>query len=101
MKLLIAIAIAAVSFAAHAQGPGPGAGPGPKGPRFDASSTPGWSLMTADERKAHREKMLSFKDYEACAAYMTDHHKQMEARAKEKGKTLPAGPGPGCNHLKK
>lgn len=93
-KILLAAALAA-SLAALAQQPSP---PGPGGPGMRGNdNVPGWSMMTAEERKAHQDKMRSFKDRESCAAYMAEHHKQMEARAKERGQTLPAEPaGRGC-----
>ena len=102
-RILLAAALAAFSVSIQAQmGPGPKGGPGPMGPRFNEETTPGWTLMTPDERKAHQEKMLSFKDHAQCQAYMEGHRKQMDARAKEKGKTLPGkGPGSGCGFLDK
>ena len=30
-------------------------GPGSMGPHFDAKTTPGWNMMTTDERKAHQD----------------------------------------------
>ena len=80
--------------------PGPGGGMGPggggmagKGRRyqFNQDNTPGWSLMTPEERLAHRDKMMSAKTFEECKAAQAEHHKQMEERAKQKGATL-AGP---------
>jgi hypothetical protein len=104
-RALLAAALAAASLAAFAQpygtGPGPGRGPG-AGPRFGADVTPGWSMMTPEERQAHREKMQSMKDPAQCQAYMAEHQKQMQERAKERGKPFP-GPGTGraCEGLKK
>jgi hypothetical protein len=78
------------------QGPGPGAGPG-KGrggpPSFGSSNTRGWSMMTREERDAHRQRMTSVKTLDECNAALADHQKQMEARAKERGKAAPRGPG--------
>ncbi len=108
MKLLIAAA-AALLFASNismAQGPGsgPGAGPGPgarggpggpgKGPGFSfgPSNTSGWSMMSSQERTEHRDKMLNMKTYAECKAYVAEHRKTMEARAKEKGVAMPGGP---------
>ena len=48
--------------------------------------------MTPQERNEHRDKMLGFKTVEECKAYTDEHHKQMEARAKEKGRPVPASP---------
>ena len=109
MKMtLLAAALAALSLSIYAQmGPngsmgGNMGGPGSMGPHFDAKSTPGWNMMTPEERKAHQDRMHSMKDPTECQAYMEEHHKLMEARAKEQGKALPGkGPGPGCDYLKK
>jgi hypothetical protein len=102
-RVLLAATLAAFSITLNAQpyGPGPGPGPGMMGPRFNEQTTPGWAMMTPEERMAHQEKMRGFKDAAACQAYMEEHHKLMESRAKEKGKSLPfKGPGPGCDYLK-
>lgn len=84
-------------------GPGSGRGMGPggrHGMRFSQKNTAGWSLMTAEERTAHREKMFSVKTYDECKLVQTDHRKQMETRAKEKGVTLPEPRANGCDRMK-
>jgi hypothetical protein len=58
------------------------------GMKFGADNTPGWSMMSRAEHKEHRDKMHGMKTYDECKAYHDEHMKQMEARAKEKGKTL-------------
>jgi hypothetical protein len=58
------------------------------GMKFDSNNTPGWSMMSRAEHKEHRDKMHSMKTYDECKAYHDEHMKQMEARAKEKGKSL-------------
>jgi hypothetical protein len=64
-------------------------------------NTWGWQLMTPEERIEHQNKMRSFKTYDECKSYQEEHHKQMEARAKEKGVTLPPmGPRYGCDNMK-
>lgn len=65
--------------------PGPGAGQG-KGPHWNSDNTPGWSLMTPEERDAHHQRMAGMKNREECRAYMAQHHEQMTARAKEQGR---------------
>ncbi len=106
---LIALLVAGTAAPSFAQ-PGPGmggmggmgAGMGPgKGARFafDKDSTPGWALMSAEERTAHREKMLAAKSYEECKTIQAEHHAAMEARAKEKGATLPAPRQNGCDRM--
>ena len=75
----------------------------PRGPwAADKGNTWSWQLMTPQERTEHQTKMRSFKTYDECKTYQEEHHKQMEARAKEKGVTLPAWKsGPyGCENMK-
>ncbi len=107
-RVLLASAAVVTCIAAAAQGgpgPGPGAGPGPMmggpGPMgVGPGNTPGWSLMTPDEQKAHREKMASMKTYEECKAYLDQHHQLMQDRAKAKGVELPARAGVACDRMK-
>ena len=113
MRTTLLAAALALAFAATAQPtqqPAQGAGPGRGmvgGPMMGgqccgADVTPGWAMMTPEERRQHQEKMRGFKDQQACQAYMDDHHKKMQERAKEQGKALPfEGPGRGCNFLPK
>ncbi len=94
------------------QGGGPGAGgmggmgPGGMGPgggrgmRFRQRNTAGWSLMTPEERTAHRQKMRATKTYDECKAVQSEQHKLMEARAKEKGITLPLPQQNACDRMK-
>lgn len=64
-------------------------------------NTWGWQLMTPAERTEHQTKMRSFQTYDECKTYQEEHHKQMEARAKDKGVTLPAmGARYGCDNMK-
>lgn len=64
-------------------------------------NTASWQLMTPAELTEHQNKMRSFKTYDECTAYQEKHHKQMEARAKEKGVILPAmGSRYGCDNMK-
>lgn len=76
----------------HAAGPGasaPGMGMGPGGgrgaARWGSDYTPGWSMMSPQERTEHQERMRAMKTYEECKTYQTQHHEQMAARAKERG----------------
>lgn len=95
---LIALLGAAVSASAMAQ-PGPGMRGG-RGMAFNQDNTPGWMMMTPEERTAHREKMLSLKTYEECKAFQAEHRALMETRAKEKGTTLPGLRQNGCDRMK-
>lgn len=92
--------------AASAPAPQPGIGPGGRGPRggmmrFDEKNTPGWSLMTTQERDAHRDKMHTFKTVDECRAYHDDHVKLMDARAKEQGKSFKPFRGDPCTTMQK
>lgn len=60
--------------------------------RFGPGNTPGWSLMTPQERAEHRSKMMGFTNYEDCASYLAEHHAKMQERARKKGVALPANP---------
>lgn len=52
----------------------------------------GSQLMTEQERIEHRNRMRNMKTNEEREAYRLEHHKKMQARAKEKGITLPDEP---------
>lgn len=68
--------------------------------RFNQNNTPGWTLMTPEERAEHQKKMLAAKTYEECKQIQEEHHKMMEARAKEKGVTLNAPRYNACDRMK-
>lgn len=50
--------------------------------------TPGWSLMSPEERTEHRNKVLSLTNYDECMVYVEEHHAKMGERADQKGVTL-------------
>jgi len=52
----------------------------------------GSQLMTPAERAEYRSKMRSLKTQEERDAFRAEHHKMMQARAKERGVTLPDMP---------
>lgn len=87
--------------AASAPGMGMGPGSGRGVTRWGSNYTPGWALMTQQERNEHRERMRLMKTYEDCKAYREQHHEQMVARAKERGgKTLAQPRRDACAGLK-
>ncbi len=98
------VCIAAVALASAqtpATGPGPGAsapgigmrGGGPmQGWRMNKGNTPGWSMMSPQERVEHRNKMMGMKTFDECHAYMGQHHAAMVERAKSKGRSAPNQP---------
>lgn len=98
--LIVAAAAAFTAASAFAQGPGGGPGKGP-GWSFNGDNTRGWSMMSRGERTEHRNRMLSIKTYDECVAYLEEHRKQMEARAKERGRPMPGMPAQNmCDRMK-
>ena len=109
MIALLAALLAAPAFAQPGSGMGGmggmgpgmgGMGPGKGRMAFNQGNTPGWSLMTAEDRTAHQQKMWSFKTFDECKAYQAEHHTAMTAKAKEQGKTLPAPRANACDRMK-
>ena len=102
MKIVWAALLgAALAMPAFAQGPGPGGGPGKGGGfRYNQDNTPGWSLMSREERTAYRDKMRAAKTYEECKAAYDEHRQLMETRAKEQGKTLRQPARDACERMK-
>lgn len=103
-RMMLTAAIAALIAASALAQPGPGAGKGmgPGAQRWGDGVTPGWALMTTQERDEHRVKMQAMTSVDECKAYQIKHHELMAARAKEKGVTLPAQPPRDpCSGLKK
>lgn len=92
---------AAAPAAPCAGGPGAGLGGGMgrggMGMRFGRSNTPGWSLLSPEERTAHREQMLATKSYDECKAVQEAQHRIVVERAKERGVTLPTPRRNGCD----
>lgn len=101
-SFLTAAVVAASAFAQMGPGMGGmGMGPGGKG-RFvwNQQYTPGWTLMTPEERTAWQAQMREVKTYEECVATQESHRKVMEERAKEKGVKLMPPRGNGCEIMK-
>ena len=91
------------SNAGMCQGMGQRGGPGARGGRgmrFNQNNTAGWSLMTPEERTTQQTKMRAVKTYDECKTIQGEHRTVMEARAKERGVTLPMPPQNGCDRMK-
>jgi hypothetical protein len=58
------------------------------------------SLMTDEERTAHRKKLQSFKTFDECEKYQQDYVAKVEARAKEQNKKLRPFNESACNRYK-
>lgn len=105
-KLLLSasfLTAATLATAAFAQmGPGMGGGMGPGKGRFawNQTYTPGWTLMTPEERTAWQAQMREVKTYEECIATQEAHRKVMEERAKEKGVQLMPPRQNGCEVMR-
>jgi hypothetical protein len=97
-----AAAIALLAFAgAHAQAAGKGDPEREQTRRLneqqlretqDAAPVYGSQLMSPEERRQHRDRMRSAKTAEEREQIRREHHAQMQARAKERGVTLPDEP---------
>ena len=98
MRITLTLAALLFASAAIAQGNGMGMDKGKMG-GCNMKETPTCGMMTPDEQKAHHDKMMGMKDKGSCTAYMDEHHKQMQARAKDKGMKMPEGKGHGCDKL--
>jgi hypothetical protein len=102
--LTTALSGAVLAQSASAPGTGMGAGMGPGagagGMRFNQTNTPGWALMTAEERAAQQTQMRSVKTYEECVALRDKQHQAMQVRAKEKGVTLMVPRQNACDRMK-
>jgi hypothetical protein len=98
LRMVVLATLIGTSMGAVLAQPGGGRGSA----RWGSDYTPGWALMTQQERNEHRERMRSMKTYEECNAYQDQHHEQMAARAKERGgKTLAQPRRDACSGLKK
>lgn len=100
-SFLTAALVATSAFAQMGPGGGGGMGPGGKG-RFawNQTYTPGWALMTPEERATWQAQMREVKTYEECVATQDAHRKAMEERAKEKGVQLRPPRRNGCDIMK-
>lgn len=95
LLLFLAGAACAQAPQAAASAPRPGASSPPSG-RWGPRVTPGWSMMTPQERDEHRARMRAAHDRDACMAESTRHREQMEQRARERGIAMPGPRGDAC-----
>ncbi len=68
----------------------------PSGARVGPRYTPGWSMMSKEERAQHRAQMRATKTPEECRHVMEEHHRLMERRAAERGAPLRTPPRAAC-----
>lgn len=86
---LAALLLCTTVLAQQAAPPAAGAS-APRGARVGAEYTPGWDMMTAQERDAHRDRMLSARTAEECRRIRDEELVQAARRARTRGiKDLP------------
>lgn len=90
--VLMAVAVFAAGSALAQPGPGASGPMHGMGHRWGQGVTPGWQMMTPEERAAHQKAMGEMKTHDECVAYRDKHHADMAARMKERGQTMPAQP---------
>jgi hypothetical protein len=76
----------------HAHNHNHGKAHGMQGWRMNRDNTPGWSLMTPEERAEHHRTMMGMAHRGPCQAYRAQHHAEMVERAKRRGHTPPGMP---------
>ena len=83
---LAAFCCAGAVLAQQATPPAAGASAArPGAARVGSDYTPGWSMMTAEERDAHRERMLSAGTLDECRRIRDDELKRSAQRARARG----------------
>ena len=104
-RMPCADAPAGASAPAAGCGPRAGMGPGMRegasapmhgrramGPRTGADWTPGWSMMSAEERREHHDRMAGAKTHDECRAELERHRQAMAERARTQGRPAPGMP---------
>lgn len=67
---------------------------------FDKSNTPGWALITPEERSAYHQRISSSKTYAECKSIHTEQISLMKKRAEEQGVKLRRPRTSTCNRMK-
>lgn len=100
ISFLCIVLLASCALAQPGPGGGQGMGPGTGGGfRFNQENTPGWMMMTQEERTAHHQRMMSMRSYDECRTYMEEHRKLMQERAQQKGVNPPMGRADMCERM--
>lgn len=100
---IVCMAFAGGAWAAEADSAAQSA-PAPKAskrPKQEVNwyTTPGWKIMTPDERKAYRDKVHATQSLEECRAFVHDNYQQMAERAKAAGKAIGVESDLACKRL--
>jgi hypothetical protein len=82
----LAAAVRVVGLASGCAQPMPGHRmAGMQGMEMGADNTPGWAMMSPQERDEHHRKMMAAKSPAECRAQAEQHHREMAERAKARG----------------
>jgi hypothetical protein len=87
---LISVAVLAGghALAQTASAPASAASPPQKVPRYGEFDTPGWPMMSKDERAEYAAAMAQFKTRSECVAYMNKHFEEMRKRSLQRNLPL-------------
>lgn len=66
----------------------------------DGENVRGAQFMSAEERKAHVARMLTFRSFDECRAYMDQHNRMVDERAATQGVKLPPMQGDPCTVMR-
>lgn len=96
LALLAAMALSAAACAQPASPPGASA----SGPRVGGDFTPGWSMMSPQERDAFHQRMRDAKNRQECEQMMTEHRQLMQERAKQRGMPMHGPRSDACERMR-
>lgn len=66
----------------------------------DGENVRGAQFMSAEERKAHVARMLTFRTFADCRAYMDEHNRMVDERAAARGVKLAPMQGDPCTVMR-
>jgi hypothetical protein len=96
VNLLIRVALIGVAvlagghaLAQTASAPAAAASQPQEVPRYGQIYTPGWTMMSKDERDEYAAAMGQLKNRAECVAFMTKHYELMSRRALQRNLPLP------------
>lgn len=91
-SIAVLLSLVGAVSAGCAQGARPMSGPWRAGPNH----TPGWSMMSEQERAQHHAQLQAAKTPEECQRVMDEHRRLMQRRAAERGMPMQSPPEAAC-----
>lgn len=91
-SIAVLLSLVGAVSAGCAQGARPMSGPWHAGPNH----TPGWSMMSEQERAQHHAQLQAAKTPEECQRVMDEHRRLMQRRAAERGMPMQSPPEAAC-----